>query len=153
LLIKNSLINNIHRSSKTTFVLKPKYMKKIIHNPTDDIYPATPEYVHAVEIQSPQRLLYLSGTMGLGSEGTPGEDVNAQLSLTWHNIRTILKSADMTTDNIVRVTSYLRDGTYADANAAARMEALGGRPVATIVIIAQTLSPEWLVEIEVVAAD
>jgi enamine deaminase RidA (YjgF/YER057c/UK114 family) len=58
----------------------------------------------------------------------------------------------MTVDNIVRLTSYLRDPAYAWANAAARVAALGGRPVPTTAIVAQTLVSEWLVEIEVIAA-
>jgi 2-iminobutanoate/2-iminopropanoate deaminase len=72
--------------------------------------------------------------------------------LIWSNIRTILASAAMTTDNIVRLTSYLRDPGYADANGAARVAALGQRRVPTTAIVAQTLSSDWLVEIEVVAA-
>jgi 2-iminobutanoate/2-iminopropanoate deaminase len=59
----------------------------------------------------------------------------------------------MTVDNIVRLTSYLRDPAYAEANAAARIATLGGRPVPTTAIVAGTLADDWLVEIEVIAAD
>ena len=58
----------------------------------------------------------------------------------------------MTVDNIVRLTSYLRDPAYAEENAKARVTALNGRVIPTIGIVAQTLSSDWLVEIEVVAA-
>ncbi len=58
----------------------------------------------------------------------------------------------MTVDNIVRLTSYLRDASYADANGAARVRALGGRAVPTTAIVAETLVSDWLVEIEVIAA-
>jgi enamine deaminase RidA (YjgF/YER057c/UK114 family) len=58
----------------------------------------------------------------------------------------------MTVANIVRLTSYLRDASYAEANAAARVAALGGRAVPTTAIVAGTLVSDWLVEIEVVAA-
>jgi 2-iminobutanoate/2-iminopropanoate deaminase len=44
----------------------------------------------------------------------------------------------MTVDNVIRVTSYLRDPSYAEANA-------------TTAIVAETLVSEWLVEIEVIA--
>jgi hypothetical protein len=37
----------------------------------------------------------------------------------------------MTVDNIVRLTSYLRDASYAEANAVARVAALTGRVVLT----------------------
>jgi enamine deaminase RidA (YjgF/YER057c/UK114 family) len=72
--------------------------------------------------------------------------------LIWSNIRTILASADMTVANIVRLTSYLRDASYAEANAAARVAALDGRAVQTTAIVAETLVSDWLVEIEVIAA-
>lgn len=127
-------------------------MPMIPRNPTTGVYPATSDYVHAMEVVAPQRFLFVSGTMGLDQDGAPGAGLDAQLKLIWSNIRAILASADMTIDNIVRLTSYLRDESYADANAAARVAALGERRVPTTAIIAQTLSPDWLVEIEVVAA-
>jgi enamine deaminase RidA (YjgF/YER057c/UK114 family) len=58
----------------------------------------------------------------------------------------------MTVDNIVRVTSYLRDASYATANGAARVAAMGGRVVPTTAIVAETLVGEWLLEIELIAA-
>jgi len=127
-------------------------MELIPHNPTQGVYPATDDYVHAMEVVAPQRFLFVSGTMGLDTDGRPGADLDSQLVLIWNNIRTILASAGMSTDNIVRLTSYLRSVDYAEANAAARIAALGTRRIPTIAIIAETLSPDWLVEIEVVAA-
>ena len=44
------------------------------------------------------------------------------------------------------------DPAYAQANAEARVAALGGRVVPTTAIVAQTLERDWLVEIEVIAA-
>jgi 2-iminobutanoate/2-iminopropanoate deaminase len=121
------------------------------HDPREGIY-ATDDWVHAVEVRDAQRTVYLSGTMGLDADGKPGADLDAQLELLWANVRTILAAADMTVDNIVRVTSYLRDVSYAGPNAVARVAALGGRTVATTAIVAQTLAEDWLVELEVVAA-
>ena len=127
-------------------------MQMIVRNPTQGIYPATSDYVHAMEVQEPKRLLYVAGTMGLDEHGVAGTNLSEQLDLIWRNIRTILASADMTVDNIVRLTSYLRDPAYAEDNAKARVKALNGRVIPTIGIVAQTLSSDWLVEIEVVAA-
>lgn len=123
-----------------------------LHNPSHDIYPATSDYAHALEVVAPHQLLYVSGTMGLEADGTPGQDLDRQLDRLWHNIRTILASADMTVDNIVRVTSYLTDRAQVEANQDARVAALGGRAVPTTAIVVQTLRDDWLVEIEVVAA-
>jgi 2-iminobutanoate/2-iminopropanoate deaminase len=129
-----------------------RHMELVPHNPTDGIYPATDDYVHAMEVRDAGRLLFIAGTMGLDPAGKPGADLAEQLDLIWSNIRTILASAGMTVANIVRLTSYLRDESYAEANAAARVSALGGRPVPTTAVIATTLVSDWLVEIEVIAA-
>lgn len=126
-------------------------MKLITRNPSG-IYPSGDQYVHGLEVQAPSRWLFVSGTMGLAPDKTPGDTVEAQLVLIWSNIRAILEEAGMTLDNVVRVTSYLRDARYRDANAAARVTALAGRLVPTTVIVAETLVESWLVEIEVVAA-
>ena len=127
-------------------------MQMIVRNPTRGIYPATGDYVHAMEVREPKRFLFVAGTMGLDQNGVAGKTLAQQLDLIWSNIRAILASADMSVDNIVRLTSYLRDPAYAEDNAKARVKALNSRVIPTIGIVAQTLSSDWLVEIEVVAA-
>ncbi len=126
-------------------------MKAIVRNPTKGIYPATGDYVHAMEVQEPKRILFVAGTMGLDEKGVAGKNLADQLDLIWSNIRTILASAEMSVDNIMRLTSYLRDPAYAEENAKARVKALNGRVIPTTGIVAQTLVSDWLVEIEVIA--
>jgi len=127
-------------------------MEIATHSPTEGVYAASPDYVHAIEVRGAQRLVFVAGTMGLDPDGVPGSTLDEQLTLIWSNIRAILAAADMTVDHIVRLTSYLRDASYADANAEARVAALGGRAVPTTAIVAETLVSDWLVEIEVIAA-
>jgi enamine deaminase RidA (YjgF/YER057c/UK114 family) len=127
-------------------------MQVLTHSPTDGVYAASGDYAHAVEVRGAQRLVFVAGTMGLDATGVPGATLDDQLALVWSNIRAILAAADMTVGNIVRLTSYLRDASYAEANAAARVAALGGRVIPTTAIVAQTLSPDWLIEIEVIDA-
>jgi enamine deaminase RidA (YjgF/YER057c/UK114 family) len=127
-------------------------MEIVTHSPTEGVYSAVGDYVHAVEVRAAERLLFVAGTIGLDPAGVPGASLDEQLDLIWANIRAILAAADMTVDNIVRLTSYLRDAAYAEANARARVAALGGRLIPTTAIVAQTLTPDWLVEIEVIAA-
>ena len=127
-------------------------MELVPHSPTEGVYPATDDYTHAMEVRGAARLVFVSGTMGLDPHGVPGATLEEQLDLVWANLRAILASAGMTVDNIVRLTSYLRDASYAGPNAQARVAALKGRVVPTTAIVAQTLESDWLVEIEVVAA-
>jgi 2-iminobutanoate/2-iminopropanoate deaminase len=128
-------------------------IEKLEHSPTDGVYAPSGDYAHAIEVREPSRLLFVAGTMGLDPEGAPGKTLDEQLDLVWTNIRVILTSAGMTVDNIVRLTSYIRDASYADANADARVAALGGRVIPTTVIVVETLVDEWLIEIELIAAD
>lgn len=127
-------------------------MQLLPHNPTEGVYPTTDDYIHAMEVRGAERLLFVAGTMGLDPGGRPGTTLTEQLELIWSNIRAILGSAGMTVDNVVRVTSYLRDASYAEVNGAARVAALNGRVVPTTAIVAETLVSDWLVEVEVIAA-
>ena len=116
------------------------------------MYAPTGDYVHALDVRNIERLLFVSGTMGLDPDGVAGKTLAEQLELIWSNLGRILASAGMTVDNIVRLTSYLRDRSYAEANAQARVEALGGRLIPTTAIVVETLDDSWLVEIEITAA-
>jgi 2-iminobutanoate/2-iminopropanoate deaminase len=127
-------------------------MQTVTHDPTEGVYATGDDYVHAIEVRGAGRLLFVSGTMGLDADGVPGGTLDEQLDLIWSNLRAVLASADLTVNDIVRVTSYLRDASYAEANAKARVSALGGRTVPTTAIVAETLVSDWLVEIEVIAA-
>jgi 2-iminobutanoate/2-iminopropanoate deaminase len=128
-------------------------MQTVTHSPSTGIYPPTDDYVHALEAREAGRFLFIAGTMGLDGGGNPPPSLAGQLELVWSNIRTILAAAGMTVDNLVRVTSYLRDASFAEENGAARVEALGGRRIPTTAVVVETLDPGWLVEIEAIAAD
>ncbi len=117
-----------------------------------DIYPPSPDYAHGIEVSKADRIVYTAGTMGLETDGVAGVGIDRQLQLLWGNIKAILASADMTTDNIVRLTTYLSDRAYAEKNTQARMRALNGRVVPTTAIICDLYDPSWLIEVEVIAA-
>ena len=127
-------------------------MQQIPHNPADGIYSTGGDWVHALEVRGAQRMLFVSGTMGLRPDFTAPPTLEEQLECVWNNLRTILASAGMTVDNIVRLTSYLRDPDYAEANAQARIRAIGDRRIPTTAIVVQTLQTDWLIELEIVAA-
>lgn len=122
-------------------------------NPSTGIYPATRDYVHAMEVTGASRQLFVSGTMGLAEDGSAPATLDQQLELIWCNIERILAEAEMSVSNIVRLTSYLARPEFAEANQTAREKALNNRAVPTTAIVVTTLDPSWLVEIEVIAMD
>ena len=127
-------------------------MQQIPRNPDQGVYSTGGDWVHALEVRGAERMLFVSGTMGLRPDFTAPPTLDEQLECVWNNLRAILASAGMTVDNVVRLTSYLRDATYAEANAQARIRALGDRRIPTTAIVVQTLQPDWLIELEIIAA-
>jgi 2-iminobutanoate/2-iminopropanoate deaminase len=126
-------------------------MEMKTHDPSAIFAPVGP-YTHGLEVVEARRLLFITGTMGLDKSGKAPDGIEAQCALAWRNIGAILEHAGMGVRNLVKVTCYLADRTYRDANMRARAAALGDHRVATTVIAAALLEDGWLVEIEAIAA-
>jgi enamine deaminase RidA (YjgF/YER057c/UK114 family) len=109
-------------------------------------------YAQAVEVIGTARLLFVSGQIPLTVDGVLPETFRDQCRLVWANVEAQLRAAGMTLDNIVKVTTFLGDRSYAAENSAVRKEVLGIRSPALTVIISGIFDEAWLVEIEVVAA-
>ncbi len=54
--------------------------------------------------------------------------------------------------NLVKVTTFLSNRSYATANTAVRTEVLGDHKTALTVIVTDIFDPAWLLEIEAIAA-
>ena len=114
--------------------------------------PAIGGYAQAIEVESPSRLLFISGQIPETADGTVPEDFESQARLAWANVIRQLAAAGMTLDNLVRHTTYLADRRYRDPNSRVRQEILGDRTPALTVIIADIYDSAWLLEIEAIAA-
>lgn len=126
-------------------------MQMKTHDPSTIFAPVGP-YTHGLEVVEARRLLFITGTMGLDKAGKAPEGIEAQCALAWRNIGAILEHAGMSMRNLVKVTCYLADRSYREANMHARAAALGDHRVATTVVGATLLEDGWLVEIEAIAA-
>jgi enamine deaminase RidA (YjgF/YER057c/UK114 family) len=107
-------------------------------------------YAQAVEITNPQRWLFISGQVPEDAEGKVPPDYVSQYALAWANVEAKLRAADMTYDNLVKVTIYLSDRRYIPESY--RPKILGERYPALTIIICGIYDPVWLLEIEAVAA-
>ena len=119
--------------------------------------PPAANYAHAVVVSDAHRWLHTAGVVPVRPDGSIPEDVAAQAEVVWQNVAAILGAAEMDADAVVSVTTYVvAAAAVADLGAvmAARDTALGGRRVAsTLVIVAALAQPAWLVEIALVAAN
>jgi 2-iminobutanoate/2-iminopropanoate deaminase len=108
-------------------------------------------YSQIVEISNATRTAYVSGQIPMTQEGVVPETFREQCLLVWRNIEAQLRAADMSLDNLVKVTIFLSDRKYNAENRAIRREVLGERAPALTVIIAGIFDEAWLLEIEAVS--
>ena len=123
------------------------------HNPATVVEAFGGGYSQALEIQPGARLLFTAGQVGVAPDGTTADGFAAQADQTWANILALLAEGGMGVDDIVKMTGYIVGHENFPAYAAARKKALGGiRPASTAIIVPALALPEWVVEIEAVAA-
>jgi 2-iminobutanoate/2-iminopropanoate deaminase len=110
-------------------------------------------YSDAVEVKPHLRWLLTSGTPGLSKAGHLPDDISGQAELAWQHIVEMLKRADMQIADAIKVTQYLKRAEDITAYGKVRTRFLGERrPASMLLIVPQLVRPEFLVEIEVIAA-
>lgn len=108
-------------------------------------------YSQAIEVRNSSRVLYVSGQVPVTKDGGVPSEFREQCRLVWANIEAQLGAADMTLDNLVKVTTFLADRRYALENREVRQEVLADRSPALTIIITGIFDHDWLLEIEAIA--
>jgi 2-iminobutanoate/2-iminopropanoate deaminase len=109
-------------------------------------------YAHAVETRAGARMLHVSGQVGESPQGELPPDFQGQCHQALSNVTDALAAAGMTLHDIVKMSFYLvRREDMRDLVAVRKARLDGVRPAITTVIVAGLVSPDWLVEIDVVA--
>ena len=109
-------------------------------------------YSQAVELTGATRIVLVSGQIPVTADGKVPGDFEAQARQTWSNLIAQLHAADMTLDNLVKVTIFLSDRKYIADYRRVRQQVLAGRKVALTTIITGIFDEAWLLEIEGIAA-
>jgi enamine deaminase RidA (YjgF/YER057c/UK114 family) len=112
-------------------------------------------YAHGIEVPAHWRLLRTSGQLALDGAGKVPEGAEAQARLCFENIRAILAEAGMGPGDVAHLTAYVTDRAHMAGYMAARdafLEGTGRRPASTLLVVAGFTRPEFLVEVEVMAA-
>jgi 2-iminobutanoate/2-iminopropanoate deaminase len=110
-------------------------------------------YSHGIAVPAGHRLVLTSGQLGISADETIPSDCEAQADLCFANIAAILAEDDMTLANVIRINAYVTDREYMQGYMRSRDRQFQGTPPAsTLMIVMGFTKPEFLVEIEVVAA-
>ena len=126
-------------------------MLRPLNPPT--IRPPFARYSHGVAVPPGVRLGYCSGQLGVGADDVVPAGVEAQAELCFANIAAILAEVKMTLADLVRINAYVTAREHMKGYMAVRDRLVGTPPPAsTLMIVAGFTRPEFLVEIEAVAA-
>jgi enamine deaminase RidA (YjgF/YER057c/UK114 family) len=110
-------------------------------------------YSHGVEVPVGARLVFASGQLGIGPDETVPATVEAQTERCFANVAAILAEAGMDFSDIVRINAYVTRREDMAGYMAVRDRTVGEPPPAsTLMIVSGFTRPEFLVEVEVVAA-
>lgn len=110
-------------------------------------------YSHGVEVEAGSRMVFVSGQVGVGPDGMPGDGIGEQTKIAIANLNAVLAGAGMDASDIVKTTIYLTDESHFEGFAAAGGPLLPQPAAATTLLYVKALaSPALLVEIEAVAA-
>jgi len=121
-------------------------------NPVD-IHPPFASYSHGMVVPAGQKLVFCSGQLGIAADGSVPADCAGQARICFANIAAILAEARLGLEHVVRINAYVtgrqhlagymgvRNGLFAEPF-----------PASTLMIVSGFARPEFVVEIEVIAA-
>jgi enamine deaminase RidA (YjgF/YER057c/UK114 family) len=110
-------------------------------------------FSQAIETSGHTRVLRCAGQTSNDENGEPmhAGDMAAQIALALDNLETVLKAADMSLSNVVRVhlyTTHMDDFLQQYGVMAQRFAAAGIQPAATLLGVTKLFAPEIMIEIE-----
>ena len=120
---------------------------KEFRNP-ENIHQPLGGYMHQVEISS-ERILIISGQVGMREDDSVPEDPIEQLDLVFENILRNLQAAKMEMKDLVKINYYL----VGEWDTPKRRELVasklnGHKPCSTLIYVAALASPIYKVEVE-----
>lgn len=121
---------------------------KEFRNP-HDVHEPVGSYSHQIEVKGNERLLVISGQVGMRQDGTIPEDPFEQIDIAFENIFHNLRAAGMDVNDLIKITYYL----VGEMDTAKRREIVlsklqGHQPCSTLLYVAALASPVFRVEID-----
>jgi len=123
-----------------------------VHNPRSIGAPIG-TYSHGIEVPPGARWLCVAGQIGVRPDGSVPATIEEQTETVWQNILAVLADAGMGIGDVVKITSFLTRHENFPRFAQVRAKFLGShRPASTLLVISSLARPEFLVEVEAIAA-
>jgi 2-iminobutanoate/2-iminopropanoate deaminase len=117
------------------------------------IRPPFARYSYGVEIPPGHRILFCSGQLGIAADDKVPAGVEEQAELCFRNIGAVLADAGLRFADIVRINAFVTGREHLQGYMRVRDRYIGDPPPAsTLMIVSGFARPEFLVEVEAIAA-
>ena len=146
------------RAARPTLLNGRSLSTTVLHTPIEtsaaEVHPPFARYVHACSVPPEARVIVTSGQLGIGTDGSIPTGAEAQTALAFRNVASILASAGAGMEHVVRLNAYVTGREHLPGYMKARDEALGDLPptASTLMIVSGFARPEFVVEVEALAA-
>lgn len=119
-------------------------------NPSQ-IHPPFAPYSHGILVPPGQKLVFCSGQLGIGADQAVPADCGGQARICFDNIAAILAEAGL--DHVIRINAFVSGREHlADYMAVRNGLFAAPYPASTLMIVSGFARPEFVVEIEAIAA-
>ncbi len=117
------------------------------------IHPPFARYAHGVAVPAGAQTIFCSGQLGIRPDKSVPADVERQAEICFEAIAAILAEGGMTLADIVKLNAYVTGREHLAGYMVVRDRVMTGPPVtSTLMIVAGFARPEFVVEIEAIAA-
>src|SRR4051794_18139543 len=117
-------------------------------NPSTVHAPVGP-YAHQIELSGTERLLVLSGQVGMAADGTVPASAAEQFEVALENVLHNLEAAGMSAADVVKLTIYLPEPVPPEERGPILTRLLGGAtPCMTLLYVAGLAAPQLKVELD-----
>ena len=122
-------------------------------NPSEIAVPHRNIYSHAVRVEAGTRQLWISGQLGITADGITAPSFRSQCETLLNNMQIILAADGLQVEDLIKMNAYIVSGQELAIFSEVRSIFLAGaRPAMTTLFVAALAAPEWLIEVDAVAA-
>jgi len=113
-----------------------------------------PAYSQGMRVTGAQSILFLSGQVAYDPQGgvLHRGDFKGQAREAFRALKSLVHSAGGTMESIVKLNTYVTDMRYRADLVPVRQEFFAKSPASTLVEVSALAHPDWLIEIEAIAA-
>lgn len=117
------------------------------------IRPPLARYSHGIAIPADHRLVIVAGQLGIDRNDNIPEGSEAQADICFVDIAAILAEDGVTMTNVARLSVYVTAREHMEGYRRSRDRQFPGTlPTTTLIMVAGLVRPEFVVEIEAIAA-